>query len=276
MIRIDTGIDANHPELKGKVVLWKDVISNKTAPYDDNGHGTHVAGTIAGNTGIGAAPGAKLIIGKVFSSGGSATTDGILKAMQWIADPDGKPDTKDFPVLVSNSWGGGSPSKTKDPTDEVFCQAVDSWLKLGIAPIFANGNSGPRAPSVGLPAGCPGTIAVGATDSNDNIASFSSRGNADWKSGSILKPLVSAPGVNVNSAKAGGGYVEHSGTSMATPHVSGAATLLFQAKPNMTVKELAAMLVKGSKDLGKQGPDPDFGEGRINAMDSVEFMKKNP
>lgn len=273
---LDTGIDANHEELKGKVINWKDVISDKKAPYDDNGHGTHVAGTISGNSGIGAAPGVKLIIGKVFSSQGSASTDGILKAMQWIADPDGNPDTKDFPVLVSNSWGGGGPSKNKNPTDEAFCQAVDSWLKLGIAPIFANGNSGPGAQTVGLPAGCPGTIAVGATDANDAIASFSSRGNAVWKSVTLQKPMVSAPGVDVLSAKAGGGYVKFSGTSMATPHVSGAAALLYQVNPKMTVEQLASILVKGSKDLGKQGADPDFGEGRISVYDSVEFMKKNP
>jgi subtilisin family serine protease len=269
---LDTGIDAEHEEFKGRSIIFKDFIDGETKPYDDNGHGTHVAGTIGGNSKIGAAPQVRFIIGKVFTSGGSASTSDILDAMQWIADPDGNPDTKDFPVLVSNSWGGGSPSKDKDPANEVFCKAVDAWLKLGIAPIFANGNSGPYKETVNLPAACPGTIAVGATDENDSIASFSSRGNAVWKTGSLLKPLVSAPGVRVLSAKAGGGYVKYSGTSMATPHVSGIAALLYQKAPNLTVEELSNILVKGALDLGTQGPDPDYGNGRVNIFESLKSL----
>ncbi len=270
---LDTGIDAAHKDLAGKVVIFKDFVGKKSAAYDDHGHGTHVAGTIAGGntsgTSIGVAPNTKLTVAKVFSSSGSASTAEILAAMQWMADPDNNPQTKDQPALVSNSWGGGSPSASKSPADDAFCMAVETWIKLGIMPVFAAGNSGSGKGTVNIPGACPAALAVGATDFSDVIASFSSRGPAVWKTGSVIKPLVSAPGVKILSSMPGGGYGTMSGTSMATPHTSGLLSLIYQAVPGISIEQASALIVKGVKDLGPAGQDNDYGFGRIDAMSTL-------
>lgn len=270
---LDTGIDASHPDLKGKLLVFKDFVDRKTPPYDDHGHGTHVAGTISGGnasgTWIGVAPGVKLIIGKIFDAGGSSTEDQIQEGMQWIADPDGNPDTNDGPNLVSNSWGGGLPSG--DPANEAECKAVNAWVKLGILPVFAAGNEGPQPRTVGLPAACPAALAVGATDEKDNVASFSSRGPAVWANGSLLKPQVSAPGVRVFSSMPGGKYGSMSGTSMATPHTAGVAALVYQAHPTARPEEVAKLLMAGTIDLSPNGPDQDSGYGRLDVMKVLEI-----
>lgn len=275
---LDTGIDASHPDLQGRLAGWRDFSSTGSKePMDDHGHGTHVAGTIAGGdksgTSIGLAPGAKILMGRIFDASGGGRLEPILEAMQWMADPDGDPKTNDFPVLVSNSWGGGSPSMSSTPAEQPFCKAVASWNKLGILPIFANGNSGPSPSSVNLPAGCPGTLAVGATDENDAIASFSSRGPAKWKGMEpMIKPTISAPGVKVISSVPGGKYREMSGTSMATPHVAGLATLLYQIAPNTAAPAMIQVISTSSQKLG----DPNsFGAGRVSAFEAAKQLIKH-
>src|SRR5690606_11996836 len=99
---IDTGIQSRHPELKDKLEVFKDFINRMELPYDDHGHGTHVAGTIAGNE-VGLAPGSRLIVAKGLAGDGSATDADLLSAMQWMFDPDGDPKTPDQPQVVSNS-----------------------------------------------------------------------------------------------------------------------------------------------------------------------------
>ena len=105
---LDSGIDPTHPHLEGQVVAWKDFAGDRTEPADLNGHGTHCAGTIAGigdyYEQIGVAPGAKLVVGRIFSDSNQATYAGILRAMEWMTDPDGNPQTADHPRIVSNSW----------------------------------------------------------------------------------------------------------------------------------------------------------------------------
>lgn len=274
---LDTGIDASHPDLKDRVLMFKDFINGKSSPYDDNEHGTHVAGTISGGnasgTTIGIAPAVKLIIGKVFSSSGSASEADLLRAMQWIADPDGNPQTNDGPSLVSNSWGGGEPSSSMDPMDDSFCKAIAGWVKVGILPVFAAGNSGPSKGSVNLPGACPQVLTAGATDENDKIARFSSRGPAHWKSGDVIKPTVSAPGVKVISSVPGGKYAAFSGTSMATPHVAGLAALVVQANPNISVENIQKAIISGATHLGSvdgQEPNNDYGAGRIDAVNTIK------
>ena len=280
---LDTGVDAKHPDLKDRVVGWKDFIKGQKEPFDDHGHGTHVSGTIAGGetsgTSIGVAPGAKILMGKIFSASGSGSWDAILKGMQWMADPDGDPKTNDFPSLVSNSWGGGEPSASENPMDNAMCKAVHSWVTLGILPVFAAGNSGSGEATVNLPGACPEALTVGATDKDDKIASFSSRGPAKWKSGEIIKPTISAPGVAVNSAAPGGGYKTMSGTSMATPHTAGLAALVYQANPGITIEAATKLIIAGAQDLGTPGNDNDYGWGRIDAAKTVktllEVMRRN-
>ena len=267
---LDTGFDASHPLLAGKLLAWKSFDGgNQADPVDDNGHGSHCSGTIGGSAGggmeIGVAPGVKFVAGKIFTGGGSATTEGIMAGMQWIVDPDGTPNSGDEPRLVSNSWGGG-------PGRIVFLEATKAWVQLGIAPIFAAGNSGPGAGTVGTPGGFLESYAVGATTVENTIASFSSRGPVTWDNQQHIKPDISAPGKDVTSVKAGGGYWTISGTSMATPHVAGMAALLFQANPDLSIEQLFEAISSTSIDEGPAGKDNDWGFGHIDALGALGIV----
>ncbi|MBI4862861.1 MAG: S8 family serine peptidase [Candidatus Riflebacteria bacterium] len=269
---IDTGIDATHPDLKGKVLLFKDFVKKEnTDPIDGQGHGTHTAGTIAGGTveagGPGVAPAAKLIVARVFTAQGASTAT-LLESMQWVMDPDGNPATSDGPRVVSNSWGSNS------QTDKSFWQAVTSWRAAGIFPSFAAGNAGPKPRTVGIPGGYPISFAAGATDTGDGIASFSSRGPIKWEGNDCIKPEVSAPGHGVISCKDGGGYKSLSGTSMACPHVTGLVALLLSRDPNATVDQLESTIKSAVVDLGPAGMDNDYGTGRIDAFQACSSLSQ--
>ncbi|MBX9768395.1 MAG: S8 family serine peptidase, partial [Bdellovibrionales bacterium] len=145
------------------------------------------------------------------------------------------------------------------------------WEKLGILPVFAAGNSGPRRQTVLLPGACPSVLTVGATDSTDTIASFSSRGPVVWKTGTFNKPDIVAPGVKVKSALPGGQYAEWSGTSMATPHVAGVAALLYQVKPDLNVADAKKFLLDGA-DPKANDLNNEYGRGRLNALKSISLI----
>jgi subtilisin family serine protease len=268
---LDTGY-AKHPDLEGRVIKAQDFITRKAdnKPNDGHGHGTHCLGTIGGRDtsgkAIGVAPDVKFIVGKIFSDRGSSKASAILNAMQWIADPDGNPDTADQPRVVNNSWGGRqrSMAQAKPQWD-----AVSTWREMGIVPVFAAGNSGPGANTVGTPGGFPHSFAIGATDKKDVIATFSSRGPTTWEGKKYIKPDVSAPGVGTYSAKHSGGYTAMSGTSMATPHVVGVIALMLQANPSLTVRRIEEILEKTSLDLGSEGKDSTYGSGRVDAFKAV-------
>ena len=263
---IDTGIDPNHPDLVGRTALFRDYVQNLTEPYDDNGHGSHCAGSIAGGntsgTAIGVAPKAKLIVAKALSQYGSGYADRILSAMQWMADPDDNPMTDDCPTAVSNSWGG--------QTHTYYLQAVRRWIQLGIVPVFATGNSGPGARTVLVPAGFKESLAVGAVSVLDDIARFSSRGPVYWDNSPLIKPDIAAPGVDIQSAKPGGGYNTFSGTSMACPHVAALTALMRQARPELTVGALRWLIESTCLDLGSSGKDNTFGYGRVNGYEALK------
>lgn len=274
---IDTGIDPRHPDLVGRTVAFRDFTKNsRPDPYDDQGHGSHVAGTVAGGNSsgkaIGVAPGASLVIGKVFDSKGNANDSDILLAMQWMADPDGDPQTEDAPKLVSNSWANSDAFAGKSPNEFVFCRAVETWASLGIIPVFSAGNEGPGADTVQIPGACPKAIAVGATNDRDGNWNYSSRGQARWREGVVAKPDIVAPGADIESAAPGGGYRTKSGTSMSTPHVAGLVALMLQVRPTMSTEEVRSALMSSSQDLGISGPDAIFGSGRIDARDAIELV----
>jgi len=257
---LDTGIDAEHPALAGKVLAFRDFTAEpQTAPYDDQGHGTHTAGTIAGSDGVGVAPGVKLRVGKVFDKNGGAEDAPLLQAMQWVMDPDGVPETNDGPRLVSNSWGSDT------TTDRTFWDAVQAWVSAGIVPVFAAGNNGPSG-KVGTPAGYPNAWAVAATTKSDGLAYFSSVGPSVWDGITLVKPDIAAPGQSVISCAVGGGLVSNSGTSMACPHVAGLVALIRQADPALTIDQVRAVAESTAVDLGNPGKDTKFGSGRFNAL----------
>ena len=264
---------AEHPDLGDRVKRSRDFVSDKpdNQPNDGHGHGTHCLGTIGGaatsGKSIGVAPDVEFIVGKIYRDDASTEVSKQLEAMQWMADPDGNPDTDDYPKLVSNSWGWKL-KEMPDPT--AFQRAVQTWRELGIVPVFSAGNSGPWKETIGFPGGFPETIVGRATDSDDAIANFSSRGPV-LRGGKLLrKPNVSAPGVNVYSGDLKGGYVNMSGTSMSAPHVAGVIALMFQAFPDLSVAAIEEILKSSAVDLGDEGFDYKFGDGRVNALAAVE------
>lgn len=280
---LDTGIDAKHPELQNKVIAWKDFVSGKDKPYDGNGHGTHVAGTIAGDgvtgTQIGIAPKAKLVIGKILSDEGSGRLSWIVRGMEWVVNPEQKLNSSLRPRVVNNSWGAAlDPGSTDDIRSNPFTQQVATWVQMDIFPAFAAGNEGRSGrETIGTPGDLPMAFAVGATDSEDQVADFSSKGPAriidmEGKEQVLVKPDISAPGVKILSSIPGGKYARFSGTSMATPHLVGGVALLYQANPHLTVPQMIQLLETTVDDLGPKGRDNDYGEGRLNVARAFNVM----
>jgi subtilisin family serine protease len=274
---LDTGIAITHRDLKGKLRAYKNFSpANELEPRDDFGHGTHVAGTIVGGNfsgqEIGVAPEAELIVGRIFDGNGESTRELILKSMQWMADPDENPETEDFAQVINSSWSDDEPYADRDWDSEPFCKIIDSWVSLNMIPVFSAGNTGPSAGTINLPAGCPNAFSVGATEYNDRSPHFSSTGPAVWKSVSLMKPEISAPGFHVKSANKYGGYEEMSGTSMAAPHVTGAFAILLQAHPKANAEQIKNAMLAGAKDLGAPSQDAIFGWGRVDIIKSLEKL----
>ena len=262
-------------------------------PFDNNGHGTHTMGTIAGSEdfGIGVAPGVKWIAAKGCRDG-SCLDYGLTRSAQWVICPtDLENDNEDCSVgadIVSNSWGSGG-------GDIFYHDWTRAWLEAGILPVFSNGNEGPRCETAGSPADHEGVVGVGATDEDDVLADFSSRGPGVGGDGfSVARPNVAAPGVDIYSATSLTGsyddakYSEKSGTSMACPHVTGVAALILSVNPQLTVEQLTSIL-ETTADQGMPAPDngrtgsdecggvhyttyPNYhyGQGRVNARKAVE------
>ncbi|RQM27088.1 hypothetical protein B5M09_006030 [Aphanomyces astaci] len=221
---IDTGVRLTHEAVSSNWRSdfgWFDPDAGSTTPSDSNGHGTHVMGTIAGQVnGIGVAPGAKWIacLGCPNSSCPQAT---LTACAQWLLCPTdalGNKDCTKAPHVINNSWG------STDGASTWFEPSISAWRAAGIIPVFSNGNSGNDCGTVGSPGMSPQVIAVGATDSTDGLAYFSSRGPTY---DNRIKPDLAAPGVNIVSAYAATDttYAYMTGTSMAAPHVTGASIL---------------------------------------------------
>jgi serine protease AprX len=232
-------------------------------PLDDNGHGSHCAGTIAGTT-YGVAPEAQILAVKVLSGSGSGSWQSVADGVQFVADyKDAKGKRVD---VASMSLGGGAPIQA------VLRTAFDNAVKLGVIFAIAAGNSGPSAKTIGTPGDQKDIVSVGATDINDNIASFSSRGPVVAYGDSYIKPDISAPGVNITSCWKGSATASNtiSGTSMATPHVAGLMALIMQAKTGLKFEQMKSILETTALDLGAAGLDTSFGWGRVQADKAVE------
>ncbi|GJQ64546.1 MAG: hypothetical protein SCALA702_35990 [Melioribacteraceae bacterium] len=282
---IDTGVDVNHPALsykwRGNSVpadqAWFDPSSGTTSPNDCDGHGTHTMGTMTGwvdGDTVGVAIGAEWIASNSLCGGGSHTSRTVA-SFEWAMDPDNNPSTiDDMPDAITNSWYDPSIS---DDCNSIYKTTLDAVEAVGIAPIFSAGNSGPGTSTITSPKNInTNTVNIWSTAALDGaqilagstnpVASFSSRGPSDCGgTGSLLiKPEAGAPGVNVRSSYAGGGYTQLSGTSMAAPHVAGAVTLLRQFAPQLTGKQIKEALYATAKDLGDPGEDNTYGMGLID------------
>ena len=267
---IDTGINATHLDLDDlddnvstndpKVIKWIDYISNNITPYDDDGHGTHVAGTASGTGGIGVAPGANLFAAKIFDSDGAGSGLDLCYAFQWSIENGAD--------IISFSGGGDH--------DPIFTSMIDNTIAAGVLPVIAAGNEGPSTSTISCPGDEKNSFTVGATDSSDIVANFSSRGPVTLNGETYIKPDVSAPGVWIYSSYHDGNYVYMTGTSMATPHVSGAAALMLQVNPSLSPTEVKSILESTSLDIGVSGKDNNAGSGRIDVYNATMTIDSQP
>ena len=268
---VDTGIDGGHTDLGGgKIIGWKDFINNQPTPYDDNSHGTHVAGTAAGTGAAsggayqGVAPGASLVGVKVLDGGGGGTLSGVADGVQWVIN---NKNTYGIEILSMSLGASGC----ADGTDSLS-SLINAAAGAGIVPVLAAGNSGPLKCTVGTPGAASEAVTVGAVadpgEGGVNLAYFSSRGpTADGR----LKPDIVAPGVNIMAPETGtSGYVNKSGTSMATPFVSGVAALMLHANPLLSPQQVKGHLTTNADDWGAAGCDIDYGCGVIDPYAAIE------
>ncbi|WP_460335703.1 S8 family serine peptidase [Actinoallomurus acanthiterrae] len=260
---LDTGVDATHPDLKGQIAEQENFATGSTDTVDRFGHGTHVAATIAGTGAAangerkGVAPDSQLLVGKVLGDDGQGYESDVIKGMEWGASK---------AKIVSMSLGS-SVDDTPDPDSDPVAKAADDLTaQYGTLFVVAAGNDGDYGDNtIGSPGIAPSALTVGAVDGKDTLASFSSRG------GVLLKPDIAAPGVDIVAARAAGTtmgspvdatYTAASGTSMATPHVAGAAADLLQKHPDWTSARLKAALTSTAHAV--PGTVYQVGAGRLD------------
>ncbi|WP_283133833.1 S8 family serine peptidase [Rhizohabitans arisaemae] len=259
---LDSGYDGTHPDLRDVVVQAKSFVPGSPADRDTVGHGTHVASIIAGSgqasSGVnrGTAPGARLAVGKVGDENGIAES-WILAGMTWAAT--------EVKAKVVNMSLGGYDGPEIDPLEH----AVNTLTaQTGSLFVVASGNSGPQ--SVGSPGSADAALTVGAVDSADRLTGFSSTGPRSWDK--AVKPDITAPGDAITAAAAAGTapgpYITQGGTSMAAPHVAGAAAILAQRHPTWTAGQLKAALI-GSAVPGVGTGAFEQGAGRVDVARAV-------
>ncbi|MFD3513774.1 S8 family serine peptidase [Streptomyces sp. NPDC058657] len=261
---LDTGADAEHPDLKGRIAAAHN-FTDSAGTGDAQGHGTHTGSTVGGSGAAsggknkGVAPGTQLLNGKVLNDSGSGAASWIIAGMQWAVDQ--RAD------VVSMSLGSQEPTDCTDPMSTAAEELSKSTRTLFVV---AAGNLGPRLNSVSSPGCAPGVLTVGAVDRDDTTAQFSSRGPTVGVH--TLKPEIAAPGVAISAAAAGGrgvhAYRSMSGTSMATPHVAGAAALVRQAHPDWTAQQVKAALVSSAEQV--PGDVRETGGGRLDVKAALD------
>lgn len=258
---LDTGVTAKHPDLYDKPLCFRDFVGNRNLMYDDNGHGTHVCGILCGNGNLsrgqyrGMAPGAKLVIGKVLDENGDGNIEAMLAGMDWVLKVKNQ-----YKIRILNiSVGIGC---MEEPGKERAMQRkVDEIWEEGILVVCAAGNKGPGDGSISA-VGSGRAVTVGCHDGSYGLnnprrcETYSGRGVPGE---AVRKPDLVAPGTDIVSCNANcsglgarmrNAYVMKSGTSMATPVVSGASALFFQKYPYMTNEDCKRKLQYTAVDLG--------------------------
>lgn len=257
---LDTGVDARHPALKDRVAEFAewDFLGRKVngaSPHDSDVHGTHTAGTICGvaveGRSVGVAPGATLCSGLVIEGGDLNAR--ILGGLDWLVGLSVRV------ISLSLGFRGYTP---------VFTRLVDLLVSRNIVPVFAIGNEGPNTSR--SPGNYPASLAIGAVDQSGHTALFSGSQHFNRKDDPD-KPDCVAPGVQIISAKPGGGWQEMDGTSMATPHVAGVVALLLQAKPDATAAQLRKVLLDSSQPISGE-PALRYGRGMIRPVEALKLL----
>jgi type VII secretion-associated serine protease mycosin len=247
---IDTGVDLNHPDLKGKLLDGRNIIDENAAPQDDVGHGTHVAGIISAvvNNGEGVAGMTwhnKILPVKALDSSGSGSTYSVAQAIIWATDHGAK--------VINLSLGNYADA-------QFLHDAVRYAYDRDVVLVAASGNDNTSQP--GYPAAYPEVFAVAATDSGQKRASFSNYG--DYID-------AAAPGVNIASTYLNGQYAALSGTSMASPHVAALAGLIRSINPDLSNEQVMDIMRRSARDLGAKGKDAEFGYGQIDVKQALEW-----
>lgn len=240
---VDTGVDYNHPDLAGKIIKGKNYINNSNDPLDDHGHGTHVAGTIAAttNNGIGISSvswGAKILAIKACDGSGDCLTSNVVQGISYALDQGVKV------INISIAGVGSCKRENIFSGDRVYEDVIKDAEKKGTIIVVAAGNHNQDA-STEVPGACDGVLTVGAT-SNSNARWFN---NETSGSNYGSKVSLAAPGSPILSTSIRNGYSIRNGTSMAAPHVSGAAALLLAFNKNLTPTQLKNCLVDGAKKI---------------------------
>ncbi|TMW69605.1 hypothetical protein Poli38472_001761 [Pythium oligandrum] len=283
---IDAGVRCSHEALKNNFrgdYGWFDPES-KTGPRDVTGQGTHTIGTIVGANGISVAPGPTWIACKGCREIACLYTD-VMKCFQFMACPTdmtgANPDCSKAPHVVNNSWSGGKGGST------LYSSAVAALRTAGVIPVFSGGYSGPGCLTATSPGDYENVISVGATNTMDTLASFSSKGPATRGSVILQKPDITAPGVAVRSSWFTGDSEYHtiSGTSMASPHVTGTIALLLSKSPGLSYDQVRETCISNvdTASLSPSGyscgdtqdgvfPNNIYGYGRLNALKAVSSV----
>ena len=259
---LDTGI-VTHPDLAGRIVGWKDFVQGKETMYDDNGHGTHVAGILAGNgrsgRGLysGMAPEAQIFAVKVLNQKGGGKIRDVINGIRYVLLKQ-----KEMQIRIVNISIGTLPHK-KDPEDELFLFWVERLWDAGLVVVTAAGNKGPKEGSITIPGNSRKVITVGADEElGKKYSGCGPTGEC------IKKPDLTVPGNRIYScnylypARSPYAYIPKSGTSMAAPVVSGAAALLLEKYPDLTNVEVKIRMKESAEDLGL--PKNWQGWGRIH------------
>lgn len=291
---VDTGMDPAHPDLArhGSTMLWRDLVHGRTQPYDDNGHGTHIAGIIAAHGSTrwdlshfyfpfgmrGIAPDVTLLVAKAMDAGGEGTDETVSRAIRWSVDPDGDGDPADGADIINLSVGIERPIRDGPVTARVAAgtqtkEAIRDAVAAGVIVVVSAGNDG-RTDGVSEPGDMAEVISVGATTGEDAVADFSNHDTG--------KPDLVAPGVIVSTYPLGldgrhafdrvaDGYTGMAGTSMAAPLVTGTLALMLGADPGLVpagpgdrtddVLRVKAVLTGSADPLADRGS----GHGRLDA-----------
>jgi len=282
---VDTGIYP-HPDLSGRIIGFKDFVGTKTAAYDDNGHGTHVAGDIASDGSKsnslykGSAPGANVIGVKVLNSLGSGSLSTVIKGIQWCID-----NRDSYGIKVINMSLGSTASQAY--VDDPVCQAVEKAWESGIVVCVAAGNEGPEPRTIASPGIDPVILTIGAIDDKNSlnfshyeVASYSSRGPTI---DNLIKPDVVCTGTNIISlrspnstidkqsknSRVGNDYISLSGTSMATPVCAGIVALLLEANSSLTPVEVKKILMENTRPIPNV-IDNFQGTGLVDADEAIK------
>lgn len=260
---LDTGIFP-HIDFDNRIKAFHDFLNNRKRPYDDNGHGTHVAGLIAGNGKAsggrykGIAPNAHIICAKILDKRGNGNVRDVMDAIHWVEE-----NKEEYGIRIVNISVGTVNNQAKNSTQLV--KAVEEAWDAGLVVVTAAGNMGPLPGTITAPGISRKVITVGSSDLLDSRTGISGSGPTPE---CIFKPDIVMPGSHVISCSPGGkgNYAEKSGTSMSTPKVSGAIALMLEKDPYLTNVEIKMLLKEAAVDLGYGRNQQGWGELDIDAF----------